>query len=96
MTSVSSLSSAPILLDLDASPISGQTGWAVLDLQGQVLKCNSFLDQDARLLFQMLQETAKQQQQQEWFRLTVTFPGATRFLVTRDDTHVYMVQTRVA
>jgi hypothetical protein len=94
MTSVSSLSSAPILLDLDASPISGQTGWAVLDFQGQVLKSNSFLDQDARLLFQMLQETAKQQE--EWFRLTVTFPGAARFLVTRDDTHVYMVQTRVA
>jgi hypothetical protein len=29
-----------------------------------------------------------------WERMTVTWPGSTRFIVTRDEAHVYMVQTR--
>lgn len=83
------------MLDLDASPISGQTGWAVMDLNGQLLKSNSLLERDALLLFQMLQESATIQANQALKRLTVTFPGAARFLVTRDESHIYMVQTRV-
>lgn len=87
---------APISLDLDASPIAGQTGWAVLDLQGHILKHNSLSTNDSQILFQMLQESAGvMNATKKLARLTVTFPGVSRFLVTRDDSHIYLVQTRV-
>eukprot|EP00429_Kryptoperidinium_foliaceum_P009601 CAMPEP_0176002744 /NCGR_PEP_ID=MMETSP0120_2-20121206/807_1 /TAXON_ID=160619 /ORGANISM="Kryptoperidinium foliaceum, Strain CCMP 1326" /LENGTH=87 /DNA_ID=CAMNT_0017335347 /DNA_START=44 /DNA_END=307 /DNA_ORIENTATION=- len=86
--------SAPIMLDLDASPIPNQTGWAVLDLNGHELKSNTMKHSDVQLLFQMLQESASTTDSLE--RMTVTFPGSTRFVVTRDESHVYMVQTREA
>lgn len=118
MTSVASSSPPPPMLDLDASPIAGQTGWAVLDLQGNVLKSNSLsaVDTDAPILFQMLQQSATihkntvegdavagggggEEKQNKTSapltRMTVTFPGVARFLVTRDETHIYLVQTRV-
>jgi hypothetical protein len=102
MTSVlaATPTAAPILLDLDASPIAGQTGWAVLDLNGNVLKNNALSLHDAQILFQMLQESTSvavdvDNKGRLMTRLTVTFPGVARFLVTRDDTHIYLVQTRV-
>mmetsp|Transcript_124048 Transcript_124048/g.185397 ORF Transcript_124048/g.185397 Transcript_124048/m.185397 type:complete len:100 (+) Transcript_124048:233-532(+) len=93
------------ILDLEASPIPGQTGWAVLDLQGTVVRCQSLQDQDCKLLFQMLQESAtiltaspannKEAEDIDGLRrLTVTF-AQSRFVVTRDESHVYLVQTRV-
>ncbi len=94
--SSATMSSASIMLDFDASPISGQAGWAVMDVNGQLLKSNTLLERDARILFQMLQESTKAQDNQALKRLTVTFPGAARFLVTRDEKHIYIVQTRVA
>jgi hypothetical protein len=92
------------ILDLEASPIPGQTGWAVMDLQGTVIRCQSFQDQDCKLLFQMLQESATIVAKAEKSgdndsddglrRLTVTF-AESRFVVTRDESHVYLVRTRV-
>jgi hypothetical protein len=96
------------ILDLEASPIPGQTGWAVLDLQGAVVRCQSLQDQDCKLLFQMLQESAtvlsnknddddtNNNNEDGLRRLTVTF-AESRFVVTRDESHVYLVlvQTRV-
>ena len=87
------MTTPPMMLDLDASPIAGQIGWAVMDLDGQMIKSNSVKDKDISILFQMLQESAKIQGQQPLKRLTVTFPGVARFLVTRDESHIYMVQT---
>ena len=84
------------MLDLDASPIAGQIGWAVMDLNGQMIKSHSLNERDVSILFQMLQESTKIQDQEPLKRLTVTFPGVARFLVTRDESHVYMVQTNAA
>ena len=117
-----------MFLDLDASPIAGQTGWAILDLQGQILKQSSssaimLTKNDVDILFRMfslLPPTTtnhnKQEEEMEstlaekgdyasmdhhdtkddggWERMTVTWPGSARFIVTRDEAHVYMVQTR--
>jgi len=92
------------MLDLDVSPIAGQTGWAVLDLQGSIVKqsSSSFQQNDLSILFQMFtllpQEGDKQYGNEEigggWERMTVHCSGSTRFIVTRDETHIYMVQTR--
>jgi hypothetical protein len=79
--------------DLDASPIPGQQGWAVLDLKGQIVRSNGFQEQDAGILFQMLQESTSLCQD-GLRRLMVNF-SETRYLVTRDESHVYLVQTRV-
>lgn len=93
-----------MMLDLDTSPIPGQIGWAVLDTKGVLLqKSNELVEKDIQLLFQMLQESAVVSTKSSaeastvdaFKRLTVTFPGGTRFLVTRDEGHVYVVQTRV-
>ena len=114
-----------MFLDLDASPIAGQTGWAILDLQGQILKQSSssaimLTKNDVDILFQMfslLPPTKTHNKKEEemestlaekgdnaidhdmkddggWERMTVTWPGSARFIVTRDEAHVYMVQTR--
>eukprot|EP00934_Nitzschia_sp_Nitz4_P002799 Nitzschia sp. Nitz4//scaffold4_size323378//59131//59379//NITZ4_000628-RA/size323378-processed-gene-0.264-mRNA-1//1//CDS//3329553303//2789//frame0 len=81
------------MIDLEASPIAGQTGWAVLDLQGELVKSSEFLEQDRTLLLQLLQQGASVATE-DFQRLTITF-SSSRFVVTRDKTHIYMVQTRV-
>jgi hypothetical protein len=116
-----------MFLDLDASPIAGQTGWAILDLQGQILKQSSssaimLTKNDVDILFRMFSllpptTTTHNKKEEEmvdstlaekgdyaidhdtkddggWERMTVTWPGSARFIVTRDEAHVYMVQTR--
>ena len=85
------------ILDLDASPVPGQIGWAVLNQSGEILrKSSEFVEEDAPVLFQMLQESTSVIDPSEGFqRLTVAFPGTCRFLVTLDEAHVYLVQTRV-
>jgi hypothetical protein len=92
-----------IVLDLDASPIAGQTGWAILDLQGSILKqsSSSFQPNDVAILFQMFTllphdttSTTNTDDDEAWERMTVTCSGSSRFIVTRDEAHVYMVQTQ--
>ena len=90
------MATPPPMLDLDASPIAGQIGWAVLDIEGNMIKSHALKESDISILFQMLQESAKIQGQEPLKRLTVTFPGVARFLVTRDESHIYMVQTNAA
>lgn len=81
--------SANPALDLDSSPIPGQLAHAVLDLEGRKLR-GSIPEKDATILFQMLEEAADVPDVQ---RLTVTLVG-TRFVVSRDEAHVYIVQTQ--
>jgi hypothetical protein len=81
----------PPLLDLDASPVQGQLASAVLDLKGQVVR-GQLDPQDASTLFQMLVEAASLKES-SFRRLTVTFPN-TKYIVARDESHVYIVQTR--
>ena len=82
-------------LDLEASPVQGQMASAVLDLQGNLV--GGALP-DAPILFQMLVEAGSLlhlQQQNSFRRLTVAFP-AVRYVVSRDENHIYIVQTRRA
>ena len=86
----SSLAEIAPSLDLDLSPIQGQLASAVVNLNGDVIRGNLPPD-DARLLFQMLTETSALDKPVR--RLTVTYPSV-KYIVARDETHVYIVQTR--
>lgn len=80
-------------LDLESSPVQGQLASAVLDLQGNLVR-GQLSPHDASILFQMLQETSNLQDLQQGFkRITVTY-SAVRYIVARDESHVYIVQTR--
>ena len=85
------MSTAAPSLDLDASPVQGQLASAVLDLRGNILR-GQLAPSDANLLFQMLVE-AGNLQLERFRRLTVTF-SSVRYIVSRDETHVFIVQTR--
>ena len=78
-------------VDLEASPVQGQLASAVLDLQGNIVR-GQLAPRDASTLFQMLVE-AGSLQLDGFRRLTVTFPSV-RYVVARDEAHVYIVQTR--
>ena len=77
-------------LDLDLSPIQGQLASAVVNLKGDVIR-GTLPPEDARLLFQMLAETSTLNKPVR--RLTVTYPSV-KYIVARDEAHVYIVQTR--
>jgi hypothetical protein len=77
--------------DLEASPVQGQLASAVLDLNGNLVR-GQLSPHDASLLFQMLAEVGSLGVE-NFRRLTVTFSSA-RYVVSRDENHVYMVQTR--
>ena len=93
-----SVMSSAIMLDLDVSPIQGQTAFAVLDLQGRVVKTSGdFPEQDVRLLFQMLLESTNlvvETQDGGFRRLTVSL-ASSRYLVSLDESHIYLVHTRI-
>lgn len=76
------------ILDLDDSTVQGQIASAVMDLKGNMVRGKM---QDAPLLFEMLVE-AGALSLTSFRRLTVCFPE-TRYVVSRDPTHVYIVQT---
>lgn len=91
---MAAVSSSSAWLDLDVSPIQGQIAWAVLDLQGTVLKATGeFPQQDVTLLFQMLLESTKLAED-GFRRLTVSL-ATCRYLISIDAKHIYLVQTRV-
>jgi hypothetical protein len=85
------MSSLPPSLDLEASPVQGQLASAVLDLRGNIVR-GQLAPADTSTLFQMLVE-AGSLSLEGFRRLTVTFPSV-RYVVSRDETHVYIVQTR--
>jgi len=79
------------MVDLEATPVQGQLASTVLDLQGNIVR-GQMEPQDASTLFQMLVE-AGNLQLNKFRRLTVTYPTV-RYVVTRDELHVYIVQCR--
>jgi len=79
-------------LDLESSPVQGQLASAVLDLQGHIVR-GQLSPHDASILFQMLVETGNLQGMDGFRRITVTY-SSVRYVVARDDSHVYVVQTR--
>lgn len=83
----------PPALDLENSPVPGQLGTAVLDLQGNLVHGGreAVSEKDAGILFEMFSQSSKVSSDVQ--RLCVSFSGH-RYVVTRDETHVYIVQTR--
>ncbi|CAB9496470.1 expressed unknown protein [Seminavis robusta] len=83
-------------VDLEASPVQGQLASAVLDLQGNMVR-GQLSPPDADTLFRMLVEAGSLETTMEgaggFRRLTVTF-SSIRYVVARDEEHVYIVQTR--
>eukprot|EP00523_Entomoneis_sp_CCMP467_P014461 CAMPEP_0168773752 /NCGR_PEP_ID=MMETSP0725-20121227/4635_1 /TAXON_ID=265536 /ORGANISM="Amphiprora sp., Strain CCMP467" /LENGTH=103 /DNA_ID=CAMNT_0008823313 /DNA_START=13 /DNA_END=324 /DNA_ORIENTATION=- len=87
---------------LDENPLSGQTASAVLDLKGQQVAGQLSLETSS-LLFAMLQETAQlmngdgddDEEEESVRRITVTL-AESRFVVARDENHVYISQIKVA
>lgn len=133
----SSTSSIIPLLDLETSPIIGQQSFAILDLNGNVVRRSSnssgqqsssslestanntklllLSDNDILILFQMFLEIGNLSSFQKeekidnnnadassgdggggFRRFTVTFPStpSVRYIVSRDQGHVYIVQTK--
>ena len=80
---------APIL-DLEASPVPSQLAFAVLDLKGSIIR-GQLSSKDATLLFQMLVE-AGSLHLEKFCKLSVT-SSSTKYVVSRDETHVYVVKT---
>ena len=81
----------PPALDLENSPVPGQLATAVLDLQGAHVRGQDISEKDAAILFEMFSQSSKVSANVH--RLCVSFSGY-RYAVTRDETHVYIVQTR--
>lgn len=78
-------------LDLEASPVAGQLASAVLDLQGNLVQGELSIE-IASLLFQILLE-AGTLDLGHFRRITVSL-SKSRFIISRDETHVYVVQTK--
>ena len=85
--------SPPPALDLEASPVQGQVASAVLDLQGRTVR-GQISPHDTSILYQMLVEAGNLPEICEDFsRMTVTF-ASVRYIVARDESHIYIVQTQ--
>ena len=109
-------------LDLGSSPVPGQIGYCILDLDGQIVvdggqRSNNRNDQstyctvvqDAPVLYQMLQETtsilppksndglssaaAGSDNIRGFRRMTIDFGTDIRYIIGRDSTHIYLIQT---
>jgi hypothetical protein len=82
-------------LDLEASPVKGQLGSAVLDLNGRLIQCGGKLtDHNAIILYKMLLEVGMLKDETVE-RVTVGFASAV-YAVARDDTHVYVVKIKAS
>ena len=91
-------SAPPPALDLESTPVAGQIASAVLDAKtgamvddgGRVIS-----EHNASILYQMLLETGQLQQEIPVVRRMTVMYNHTRYIVARDETHVYIVQARV-
>ena len=101
MTSIDQQSQSSPLFDPEATPIPGQQAWAILDLHGTMIK--SSVDpasgdlppviQDAKTLYGMLVESTPLVSDGGLKRMTINF-SSIRYVVARDDSHIYLVQTK--
>ena len=93
MQEVDVVSISPPALDLEASPVPGQLASVVLALDnGEIVRGALPNAADAIFLYQIFVE-AGNLDLLDFKRMTVTL-SPIRYVVSRDDTHVYIVQTR--
>lgn len=87
----------PPAVDFEATPVQGQLGSAIMDLNGQVVRNSGLLStSQALLLYKMLLEVGMLEEDGAGFkRMTVSFQS-TRYSVTRDNSYVYIVQTQIS
>lgn len=76
------------IVDLETNPVPQQAKFAVMNLEGSVLRGN-LPEKDTVLLFEMLADVGALSLQ-DFQRLSVTI-GSHRYVVTRDAHHVYAV-----
>lgn len=95
MASKTAEQAVPPSVDFEATPVQGQVGFVVMDLNGQVVRSNEHISGDrASVLYKMILEVGMLPEE-GFKRLTVSFPS-TRYSVARDETHVYIVQTQIS
>jgi hypothetical protein len=95
MASITTEQAVPPSVDFEATPVQGQLGSVVLDLNGQVVRINGQISvNQALVLYKMLLEVGMLPEE-GFKRLTVSFPS-TRYSVARDETHVYIVKTQIS
>mmetsp|Transcript_20848 Transcript_20848/g.26932 ORF Transcript_20848/g.26932 Transcript_20848/m.26932 type:complete len:101 (-) Transcript_20848:120-422(-) len=81
-------------IDLDANPLGGQVASAVLDLKGNIVQ-GKLPQNAASVLFAVMQETGQLSLQGGTVqRITVTL-ATSRYVVARDESHVYISQLRL-
>jgi hypothetical protein len=95
MASKSAEQAVPPSVDFMATPVQGQLGSVVLDLNGHVVRSNARISgNQASVLYKMILEVGMLPEE-GFKRLTVSFPS-TCYSVARDETHVYIVQTQIS
>lgn len=92
----SNIGQQPPAFNLDSNPIAGQTASAVLDLNGQIVQ-GGLSPSTASILFSIMQESAQLPlaKKEAIQRVTVTLENC-RYVLARDDTHLYIAQTKIA
>jgi hypothetical protein len=93
--------------DPETSPVPGQQAWAILDLHGTMVRSSADISspivQDAKTLYGMLVEStplvSKSQDDNGTGgglkRMTINFAASSlRYVIARDDNHIYLVQTK--
>lgn len=86
----------PPAVDFEASPVQGQLGSTIMDLNGQVIRNSGLVSPtQASLLYKMLLEVGVLNEEGAFRRMTVSFQS-TRYSVTRDQHYIYIVQTQIS
>ena len=96
MTSIDQHTTMPAAaFDPETSPIPGQQAWAILDLHGNLVRSSAegaLVVRDAKTLYGMLVESTPLVSSEGLKRMTINF-GSLRYIVARDEHHIYLVQT---
>ncbi len=96
MASIDQQASMPsVAFDPETSPIPGQQAWAILDLHGNLVRSSAEGDpvvQDYKTLYGMLVESTPLVSSEGLKRMAINF-GSLRYIVARDEHHIYLVQT---
>mmetsp|Transcript_23085 Transcript_23085/g.54560 ORF Transcript_23085/g.54560 Transcript_23085/m.54560 type:complete len:109 (-) Transcript_23085:338-664(-) len=87
--------------DPETSPIPDQQAWAILDLHGTLVRSSADnnandlppIVRDAKILYGMLVESTPLVSHEGLKRMTINF-ASLRYVIARDDHHIYLIQTK--
>lgn len=96
MASTAASEGPPPAVDFEVSPVQGQLGSTIMDLNGGVVRNSGLLStSQASILYKMLLEVGMLHEEGAFQRMTVSFQSA-RYSVSRDANYIYIVQTQVS